>query len=314
MTARWSVTSCTRLLSSSARKAAKHEHSASHLIHLQEHRLRNLEPECLRGLHVDDELELRWLLDGQVRGLGALEDLVAVDGGAPTQVRKARAVGHEPPCLHILLQLVHRWQPTLRRKGDDPVDVTLLDRVSCDEQRGGALPHHRGKRALQLVATAHFENLECHAQGSRSSLNLVEVGYLRWISRIPKESQARQFQYGLVEEGEPFCRQTRAKVRQARDVPTRLPKARDQAAAQRIASVGHDNGDRRCCPLGRGGCRRAFGYDDVHFEPDQLSREIGQSLAAFLGPSILEDNFLPFHVPEIAKPLPQWLPKAGVAR
>ena len=75
MTARWSVTSCTRLLSSSARKAAKHEHSASHLIHLQEHRLRNLEPECLRGIHVDDELELRRLLDGQVRGLGPLRIL-----------------------------------------------------------------------------------------------------------------------------------------------------------------------------------------------------------------------------------------------
>ena len=37
--------------------------------------------ECLGRLQVDDQFELRRLLDGQVGGLGALEDLVDVDRG-----------------------------------------------------------------------------------------------------------------------------------------------------------------------------------------------------------------------------------------
>ena len=47
-----------------------------HLICLEEDRLRDREAERLRGLHVDHQLELRGLLDGQVAWFGTLEDLV----------------------------------------------------------------------------------------------------------------------------------------------------------------------------------------------------------------------------------------------
>ena len=56
------------------------------LIRPRQHRRRDREAERFGGLQVDHELELRGLLDGQVGGLGALEDLVDVDGGAPEQV------------------------------------------------------------------------------------------------------------------------------------------------------------------------------------------------------------------------------------
>jgi hypothetical protein len=40
------------------------------LIRLQQDRLRDRQPERLGGLEVDDQLELLWLLDGEVAGLG----------------------------------------------------------------------------------------------------------------------------------------------------------------------------------------------------------------------------------------------------
>src|SRR5262247_4798490 len=46
-----------------------------HLICLEEHRLRDRQPERSRGLEVDHQLELGRLLDREVAGLGALEDL-----------------------------------------------------------------------------------------------------------------------------------------------------------------------------------------------------------------------------------------------
>src|SRR5215470_18803766 len=54
-----------------------------HLIRPREHRLRNSQAKRLGGLEVDHQLELGGLLDGQVGGLGTLEDLVHVGSGAP---------------------------------------------------------------------------------------------------------------------------------------------------------------------------------------------------------------------------------------
>ena len=72
-----------------------------HLIRPQEDRLRDREPKGLRGLQVDHELEFGGLLDGKVGGLGALQDLVHVKGGAPKQLGKARPIGHEAPATAL---------------------------------------------------------------------------------------------------------------------------------------------------------------------------------------------------------------------
>jgi hypothetical protein len=59
-----------------------------HLIRLDQHRLRDRQPKRLGGLEIDDELELGRLLDWQVGGLGALQDLIYVGGGAHLEIRR----------------------------------------------------------------------------------------------------------------------------------------------------------------------------------------------------------------------------------
>src|SRR6266567_8175166 len=46
-----------------------------HLVRPEQHRLRDGQSERFRGLRIDHQLELRRLLDGKVRWLGALQDL-----------------------------------------------------------------------------------------------------------------------------------------------------------------------------------------------------------------------------------------------
>ncbi len=60
--------------------------SLDHLVRPRQQRRRDRQAEGLRGLEVDDQLELGGLLDREVAGLGAPEDPVDVDRYASTQV------------------------------------------------------------------------------------------------------------------------------------------------------------------------------------------------------------------------------------
>src|SRR6266576_1437126 len=68
---------------------------------LQERR-RNRQPDRLRRSEIDDQLELRGLLDREVGGLGALEDLVHEGGSAPYQVTVVCAIRYEIAGLRVL--------------------------------------------------------------------------------------------------------------------------------------------------------------------------------------------------------------------
>ena len=82
---------------------------------LQERR-RDLETERLGGLEVDDQLELCWLLDGQVSGFRAFEDLVHVHGRTAEQVEVIGTVADECSGLGVLPRLSRHRQPVHERE------------------------------------------------------------------------------------------------------------------------------------------------------------------------------------------------------
>src|SRR4029450_7369295 len=73
-----------------------------HFVGAQQDRLRDSQDKRFGHLEVDHHLELRRLLDGEIAGLGAFEDLVDKRGGASVQIVWARAVEHEPTGFPLL--------------------------------------------------------------------------------------------------------------------------------------------------------------------------------------------------------------------
>src|SRR5262249_33816275 len=67
---------------------------------LEQYVLGDGEPERLGGPEVDHEVELARLLDGQVGGLGAPQNLVYIRRRTPTVVGYARSVPHQAPSDH----------------------------------------------------------------------------------------------------------------------------------------------------------------------------------------------------------------------
>src|SRR5207245_1727759 len=84
-----------------------------HLVGASDDGLRDRKAEGLGGLEVDHQLELGRLLDGQVGGLRAFQDLVHVNGRAAERVGTAGSIGHEAASVDVLPLCIHGRQPIL---------------------------------------------------------------------------------------------------------------------------------------------------------------------------------------------------------
>src|SRR5262245_31289894 len=87
----------------------------------------NLQADLLGRLEIDDELELRRLLDRNIARLGTFQNLVHIRGGAPVQVGNVHAVRHEPPSFYKIALVVHDGEPLLYRKFYNPCSLRTED-------------------------------------------------------------------------------------------------------------------------------------------------------------------------------------------
>src|SRR4030095_716482 len=90
--------------------------SFDHLVRPLEQRRRDRQAERLRGLEVDYQLELRRLLNRQIRRLRAFEDLVHVCRGPSEQIAEVWRIGHEAATTDKFTLMVYSWQAAHRRE------------------------------------------------------------------------------------------------------------------------------------------------------------------------------------------------------
>jgi hypothetical protein len=112
----------------------------------------------------------------------------------------------------------------------------------------------------------------------------------------------RARRHRLFEQRQPLPTQLDSVRGEPRDVPARPREVGDEPRPYRIPACDNDRDTLRCL-AGGSRCRRTPRDDDIHLEPDQFSREVGEPLDLPPGPALLQDDGLALHIAERVQPL-----------
>src|SRR5262245_29297975 len=135
---------------------------------------------CLGGFHIDDQLETSWLLDRQIGGLGAFEDLVDVHGSLAKKVRINRRVRHQPAFVDEPARHGNRRHAVLQRQ----LGGALARQAGLNDDGVGSVSLHRGESALELLIVANPDRVDCGSGGFAAKLDLFEERFGEGIGRV----------------------------------------------------------------------------------------------------------------------------------
>jgi hypothetical protein len=79
-----------------------------HFVGERENLRRNLDPECLRRLEIDDQLKLSWLQNRKIGWFFTFENAANIDAGLAVRVRKAGVVADEAAGRYPFSRITHR--------------------------------------------------------------------------------------------------------------------------------------------------------------------------------------------------------------
>src|SRR5712692_5833517 len=214
--------------------------SLNYLVRPPQQRRRDRQAEGLGGLAVDDQLELRRLLDGQVGGLSAAQDLVHIGGGAPPQIAETRPIADEVARIDKLPGAVACGKAVLRCKVQMRSSMEKTHRVWQYEQRLRAFSDHRSECAVVRAGTARLYDLKLHSQRATRHHRFSQQGAVLWMPRIPEDSHPGDLRDDLLQQLQLFGDDSQPDtVAQPRDVPARPRQACDDPAPDRIAKARH---------------------------------------------------------------------------
>jgi hypothetical protein len=196
-----------------------------HLVRPEQQRRRDGQPEGLRRLQVDDELELGGLLDREVARLGALQDLIDLGGGPPEVLPSVGPVRHEATGLRVLLHRIHRRQAALCRQLHDPCSVGEEHISPEGDECASPVFGHCREGTGEIAGSPRFQHLKLHLQRSGRDLCLSQIERVGWNGRIREHGHAGDSGDGLLEQLQPLADQLRREGGQSRDVSPRSPPA-----------------------------------------------------------------------------------------
>jgi len=150
-------------------------------------RWRNSEPERLRGLQVDDQLEVGRCLHRQVRRFFTPQDAVDVGRRLPELVDEIGSVGEQPAAGCIEARVVDRGQSVPGSQSNYEIAMHRRCRAPGHDQTSIRSLRERRDLALDLARIAHVDRAHIHAQRRRHDLDCAELARPGRYRRFAKD-------------------------------------------------------------------------------------------------------------------------------
>jgi hypothetical protein len=139
------------------------------------------------GLAVDHEMKLRGLLDRQLGGPRALENLVYLGGGTVKEIGKVLAIAHQPAGDDVLALCKHRRQPVAEREFGDSLHLPEENSILRNHDRWHARCRECGECVLDFLRAACLNRYEQKAatlqKDTRCATPCPATGRARQVAR-----------------------------------------------------------------------------------------------------------------------------------
>src|SRR5215467_8619038 len=134
------------------------------------------EAQRLRGLKVDNHLELRWLNYGQIGWLGALEDPTDVNAGLTISVGEVGCVAHETSRHNKLTPEVNRRNFVLRGERNKLLTAAIEQGIDGYEQNLGLQLPECGKGRVKILFVVHVDDPDQLPELVRGFFQIFRLG------------------------------------------------------------------------------------------------------------------------------------------
>ena len=134
---------------------------------------RNVEPERFGGLKVDHQLELGWLQDRQVGGLGALENPPDVYARLAIVVAAAASIADQAAGRGELACIVDRGHRVATGQSYNLTAANAKEWIVGYQERTISSPDEIRESRIDLTFAAGVENVGLLSDGARGHLHVV---------------------------------------------------------------------------------------------------------------------------------------------
>ena len=274
------------------------------LVGEQLHRTRHLDAECLRGFHVDDQLELARPHHWEIAGLFTLENAADEDAGLPIRGETIGAITDEPAGQSEGSPFLNRGHRIAFGQGNDLFAAVVKHHIGGYDEPACARLDQSRKGRVDLSFACSLEDVQ---RQPNPTGRLLDLRYLRLGSRPGRIDENRDgFCRGsqLAQDSHPLCRKLGADVCDARDIAARMVEALNQAQLHGVGPVFEDyryrGGRRLCCQCdGRVTTGRYHG----HRAANEVCDQRGQPIKVVFYPAIFDRDVSAFDIAGLTEAL-----------
>src|SRR5437867_8354269 len=176
--------------------------SLNDLIGPLQERLRDRQPERLRGLEIDHQLKLRGLFHREIGGLRPLEDFVGMGSQTLEHVAIVGSIRYEAADLDELPVLIDGGHSMSRRQAHDALALGVEEGGGERHDGSDTLARRRLERPLNVVSASGVESYRLESERTRRRLRRHRLGARR--AGIEEHRNAGRLREGFPDELDPL--------------------------------------------------------------------------------------------------------------